>query len=364
MQRKPSINHEGEKMEELNKKLNEKARKQHLPFLLLGIVLLIIAAVIIGPAASKTLNARNLAECTELQLITGDTYELKDFNKVIGSYATDQSGQYFVIYREIDGRFMGLYLKGSDKTKAELIVDDNQKYLNYEADDFSSQSISVKGKLTSMTEEEMRYFEEWFTDSGWTMNEVYDSVYFYTLNTDEDDLSTIVIGAVLGVIGLALLVYALKELVGGGYKKKALEQISDRGLSADRVSAELSTAQSFKGADLARTFLMINSGNPAVIPYDAIVWLYGYQHTTVHKLYGIIPMGKNVTYSVKLVDRNRKEYTITCKNKEESNKILELISTMTPYAIKGYSDEMKATADRDFQSMIAFVDQNRATGSN
>ena len=351
-------------MEELNKKLNEKARKQHLPFLLLGIVLLIIAAVIIGPAASKTLNARNLAECTELQLITGDTYELKDFNKVIGSYATDQSGQYFVIYREIDGRFMGLYLKGSDKTKAELIVDDNQKYLNYEADDFSSQSISVKGKLTSMTEEEMRYFEEWFTDSGWTMNEVYDSVYFYTLNTDEDDLSTIVIGAVLGVIGLALLVYALKELVGGGYKKKALEQISDRGLSADRVSAELSTAQSFKGVDLARTFLMINSGNPAVIPYDAIVWLYGYQHTTVHKLYGIIPMGKNVTYSVKLVDRNRKEYTITCKNEEESNKILELISTMTPYAIKGYSDEMKATADRDFQSMIAFVDQNRATGSN
>ena len=69
MQRKPSINHEGEKMEELNKKLNEKARKQHLPFLLLGIVLLIIAAVIIGPAASKTLNARNLSTKSSVPML-------------------------------------------------------------------------------------------------------------------------------------------------------------------------------------------------------------------------------------------------------------------------------------------------------
>ena len=349
-------------MEELNRKLGAKARKQFLPLLIIGLIMLLVGGLLLVSAAVTSGDVKDLNTRTAAQLKTGSTYEIRDNNLIVGAYANDKSGEYFILYRQEDDKYMGLYVKGSDKTKAESIMEDNWKFFNDETDSLSAQSISVKGKLTSMTGDEKKYFQEWFTDSGWTLTEVNENVDYRTLNTDEDDLEMIIFGVILGLIGLGLTVYSLKQLVGGGYKKKLLSQMEARGLTADRVSSELDRAQSFKGVDLAQTFALVNGTKAEIVPYDELVWAYGTVHTTQHRIYGIIPAGKTVNYTVELVDRNKQHYTINCKNEEESNSVLAALGTLAPHIIKGYSDELKAVADNRFQEMIAEVDRRKAQG--
>ncbi len=346
-------------MEELNKNLGARARKRFLPLFLVGLLVLVAGAALLVGYFSATSNVRDLNAYTMGQLQTGDYYRIDNNNLILGAFATDDSGEYFILYRESDSLYMGLYLKGSDKTTAEAIMEDNWKYLDNETDSLSDKSISVKGKLTAMTGDEERYFREWFEDSGWTAADIAESTDFRTLNTGESETSALIAGILMLLGGLALAFYTMKQMAGGGYKKKLLEEMTAAGLTGDRVSAELGTAQKFSGADIARSFALVNGNQAEIVPFDALVWAYGSVHTTHHKIYGIIPAGKTVTRTVELVDRSKKHYTISCKNEDESNRLYAALQQAAPYAIYGYSEDLQNLAATRFEEMVAHVDQKR-----
>ena len=338
-------------MEELNKRIGAKARKKYLPLMIIGLIMLLAGAALLGSAIITGSDVEDLNTLTEDQLRTGNTYALVDNNLLIDVFATDNSGAYIILYRSSDSKYMGLYLKGSKKRTGESIIEENRKYLTDEADSLSSRTISVKGKLTAMTGDEKQYFQEYFTDGGWSLEEVDRSVDYRTLNTSEDDSMMIIFAVVFVLIGLGLTIYAVRQLAGG-FKSKISEQMSAQGLSAERASAELSGAQKFGGVDLAQTFALISGSKAEIVTYENLVWAYKFVHTTQHKIYGIIPAGKSVTYSVVLFDCRKQKYTIGCRNEAEADSILKALSTLAPHVIIGYSDELQNVADSNYQQMI------------
>ena len=183
-------------MEELNKRIGAKARKKYLPLIIIGLIMLLAGAALLGSAIITGSDVEDLNTLTEDQLRTGNTYALVDNNLLIDVFATDNSGAYIILYRSADSKYMGLYLKGSKKRTGESIIEENRKYLTDEADSLSSKTISVKGKLTAMTGDEKQYFQEYFTDGGWSLEEVDRSVDYRTLNTSEDDSMMIIFAVV------------------------------------------------------------------------------------------------------------------------------------------------------------------------
>ncbi len=349
-------------MEELNKKLGAKARKRFLPLFILGVLVLLVGLLLAGSYVITMGDVKNVDVYSESQLKTGDTCKIEDNNLVLGEYATDNSGAYFILYRSQDEKYMGLYLKGSDKTKAETIMEDNWKYLDGEAEALSEQTISVKGKLTAMEGDEKRYFTEWFTDSGWTDEEVQESVDFRTLNTGESDIGMVIAGVLFTLGGAALAFYTMKQM-RGGYTKKLSDEMTAQGLTPDRVSGELDQAQHFSGAELARSFAFVNGNQADIVPYDSLVWAYPSVHTVNHKIYGIIPAGKTVTRTVVLHDRRKQQFTISCKNEAESDSLYAALQQAAPYAIYGYSEDLQNLAATRFEDLIAHVDEKRNSQS-
>ena len=347
-------------MEELNKKLKSKAKGTYIPLIIVAIILLAGGGLLLGAAfATASSEYREMSDYSEYQLQTGDYYKLSDYNMVIDSFAEDSDGEYFIIYRNWDEKWMALYLKGADKTKAEAIMEENWAYLDGTSDSFSSQTISVKGRLRKMDSDEEDFFRQWMESGGWSAEEIVSEADFRTLDTSDSLIGMYVMGGILAAIGLGLLIFSIRGFFGGGYQKKVMARIQEKGISPERISYDLSNGTNYKNLTVTPSFVLLSGTSAEILFYDELVWVYGQTHTTVHKLYGIIPTGKTVTHNVLFVDRDNKTHTGSCKNEEESGQIITQINTFAPYLVTGYSEEIAQLAQGDFAGMVRYVDEKR-----
>ena len=278
-------------MEELKKKLKSHARRTYIPMIIAAAICSLLGLSILGGALITRMNEfKELNDYTEYQLQTGDYYKLSDFNIILDWFAEDDDGKYYLILRESDSKWMGLYLKSSaDKKTAEKIIEDNDRYLNDETDSLSDSSISVKGRLRNMDSDEKQYFQEYLEASGYSSTELYEVADFRTLDTSDTNSGMLIAGILISAACLIWLFMSLRNLLGDGYVKKVQAKISERGMNPDHVAASLANCKSFKNIDLTSMFAVLYGMDAELIPYDELVWVYAQVHTTVHKLYGIIP---------------------------------------------------------------------------
>ena len=354
-------------MKELNRILRKGAMRTY--------ILIIVVAGLILPAGLSILSMevheltrsyKELSEYTMLQLQTGDYYALSDTNMIIDAFAEDSTGGYFILYRPWDNKWMSLYLKGPNRKEAEAIAEENREYLNDRRDDFSSRSISVKGCLKQMDLVERGLFTEWMQEAGFSDDEIYSVSDFRTLNTsdtlttDDDALIGVIIGAFMTLVPLALLIVAIRG-VAGGYQKEVLARIEEKGISPERISAELAQGTNYKNVTVTPSFALILGTNAKIIFLDDLIWVYGQTQTTIHKIYGLIPSGNTVTHNVIFVDRRETSYTAACKNEDESGQIIKHVISLAPYALSGYSADIALLAKVDFAGIVRYVDENRTS---
>lgn len=91
---------------------------------------------------------------------------------------------------------------------------------------------------------------------------------------------------------------------------------------------------------------------------DEIIWMYGKQTTTYY--YGFIPMGKS--HSLVIADaagRTAESRLSRIKQKKRVEEFLTLLSARIPWAITGYSEELKAAYEKELSGFVAAVEERR-----
>ena len=210
-------------MGELTKKLKSHARRMYIPMIIAAALCSLLGLSILGGALITRMNEfKELNDYTEYQLQTGDYYKLSDFNIILDWFAEDDDGKYYLILRESDSKWMGLYLKSSaDKKTAEKIIEDNDRYLNDETDSLSDSSISVKGRLRNMDSDEKQYFQEYLEASGYSSTELYEVADFRTLDTSDTNSGMLIAGILISAVSVFFIALLfIIPAVSEKFKKK------------------------------------------------------------------------------------------------------------------------------------------------
>ena len=330
------------------------------------IILFAALAFLFGLGAFSSYNdahakVNNLMDYSGSQIRTGTWYEA-NLHFLIGAYAEDSKGTYYIAPLEQDGTYLGVYVPKSKTATAEKIMEDTMAYVSGNSD-APTTYLTGRGKLTNMTNKEKEFFIDWFNEAGVSSLELGSMAVYYKLDMVEGaSAGTTAVG--LGLVAIGSLAVALVTLIRFGakkYRKKVDETIQSRGLNPDFIEEDLSDAFKTKVADFGKHYAVLYNSPQELVDYQDLIWAYKQKTTTTHKLYGIIPTGKTVTHAVMLTLRDKRQLTTSVKKEEQADEVLKYLVEQAPYAIYGYTEELAGIFAQNFESMISVVDQRRAT---
>ncbi|MDE7367795.1 MAG: hypothetical protein K2N24_10610 [Lachnospiraceae bacterium] len=296
------------------------------------------------------INRISASELHDEKIVRGQLYA------ILGCYAEDDGGAYYVIPVGED-EYMGVYLEKKYEDRAWQIVNDTVDYVNGVRENVSSYRIPTGGMVYSMNGVERQYFHEWFTDTGYmdeeevalyTVDYTYVVIPFNEWNTSSDITCYVFTGICLAVALFCLFWIVTGRDIAG--VKKAMRQ---NNWNKDEVEADILAGFDKKNVVIGRRYVLWNSGMRwNLYPVHDVIWAYQYTHTTEHRLYGVIKTGTTVTYSVHFYLRNGKMKAVSTKSEQEAQEILEFFVRTQPHVIVGYSDELRALCQNNFNQLV------------
>ncbi|MCR5004552.1 MAG: hypothetical protein K6A77_01475 [Clostridiales bacterium] len=345
----------------LDKRLSKHARKGRLPLIILFAAL----AAIFGLAAFASYNdahakLHGLMEYNGSQIRTGTWYEA-NLHYIVGGYAEDKKGLYYIAPLEQDGTYLGIYVPKSMQSTADKIMDETMDYLNGGSE--PTTYLKGRGKLTNMAPKEKEYFIDWFEVSGVSSLEVGSMAVYYKLDMVEGKSAgtDAIIFGLVAAASLAIAAIILIRFIGKKYRKKVDQTIQERGLNPDFIEEDLNGGLKTRVADFGKHYAILYNSPQQLVDYQDLVWVYKQKNTTTHKLYGVIPVGKTVAHAVVLTTRDKKQMSTTVKKEAEADEVLQYLIAQVPYALYGYTEELAGVYKQNFETMIAAVDQRKAS---
>jgi len=268
------------------------------------------------------------------------------------THATRTTDLYYVIFtgdeNSEDSKYMAIKVPASDERTMEMMAEAtyNGEY---------SDAISYSGAINKMSSEEYEYFKDYFTEGGWTEEDVeeYTLPYYISVGALAGGAETTVyvvlaLGIILIIIGIITLIYVMAGGSLGAFKK----QIAETGLSDMDVEHEYEGAKLFnKGNDLRigkrLTFFMIGN-KPQLVVNDQIVWAY--QQTTTHRTNGI---KTGTSYGILIYQLNSKKASnIYVPNAAVAGEVLQYMNETMPKAVIGYSDDLSKLYRKNKQEFL------------
>ena len=172
-----------------------------------------------------------------------------------------------------------------------------------------------------------------------------------------------IVAVIFGIVTVVFVKAIPKE------KKEGMESWArlDAG-EMSRIDAESMTAPAFGNALITSDAVIIKRGQgPLAIAAKDILWIYG--KTVTHKLYGVIPTGKD--YSIQVLRRSGETATLPSpnarKNRKEQNPMQQDILTLAnilkprhPGIILGYNQQVQAIASKNVAELAQIVDAANA----
>lgn len=308
------------------------------------------------------INKISASELQEDKIVRGGLYA------ILGCYAEDSEGAYYVIPVGED-EYMGVYLQKKYEDRAWQIIEDTVDYVNGDRDSLSSYRISTSGMIYKMSSDEREYFHEWFTDTGYmdandvpnyTADYTYAVIPFSEWNNSNDILCYIFMG-----ICLALALVSLFWIVTGQDVAAVKKTIRQNGWNQDEIEADILSGLDKKNVIAGRKYMLQNSAwKWHIYPVRDVIWAYQFTHTTEHRLYGVIKTGTTVTYSVRFYLRNGKNGNISTRTEQEAQEILEFFARTQPHIILGYSEQLKAVCQQNFNQLIQLSDEKGMSGNS
>lgn len=344
----------------------EKLRKKSIKkFLFLAIFLLAIGAALIGVEFSnvKALLRGHVAfETLEPDEINGKIIVDASINTNFGAYLeeyekntktnyTRTTDLYYVIWTGDDYaeefKYMGIKVPASEENVMEAIAEAtyNEEYIDF---------AEYSGAITKMSSEEYKYFQEYFTEAGWTAEEVEEYTLPYYINVGALIGGAAVAAYVIMAIGIILVIvgiWGLIYVIRGGSLKAIRKEMEANQISEHEADYEYENAKLFNKRNDMRigkrlTFFM-SGYKPHMLFNEKIVWAY--QKRTTQRTNGI---KTGTYYEIIFYTYEKKNFQVSVPNENTGLEVLQYINEVMPWVIIGYDDDINNLYCKDYQNFL------------
>lgn len=275
----------------------------------------------------------------------GEEYESSEY-----PYVHNTTHLYYVIWtgdeNAVDFRYMAIKVPVDYADRMEEMAD-------LSAQGYYSEPLPLSGKISTMSEEELSFFKEYFLDAGFSEEEFQAQTLPYCLQVaDKRDMN--IANLLFFAAGLALLIVTLVRLIratAGAFLRKFRQDIAATAYTESSVERDFAEADAYGRRGLLKIgnlFLYYTQDAEArAIPIKDLAWIY---HAVTKHRWNFIPVAK--TYRLKAyVNGNDTPFDIKLRNAAAAKKVLTAIQQRFPWVVVGYSKELAAMwekAPRDF----------------
>ncbi len=267
------------------------------------------------------------------------------------THAQRTTDLYYVIWtgddEAEDFRYMGIKVGASEMKKLDEMA---EAFYYGEA----TTPVEYSGKIQKMTDEEYKYFEDYFEEAGMTAADIdaWTLPYFINVGALVGGGATtawVFFGA--GIVCVLIAIIRLIVAMSGGSLKTVKKELAVAGIDERDVDTEFESARSFdKKGDIRignkLTFYLVGS-KPHVISNDKIVWAY--QKATTHRTNGI---KTGTTYAVVVNTYDKKTHHIAVDRESESLEMLQHINDRMPWVVVGYDNELNRMYNKEYQNFL------------
>lgn len=242
--------------------------------------------------------------------------------------------------------FYSVYMRKSEQSRMNLLMNKAWDYLEDETGTVAPpDTFKVKGTWTPMEADMERYFRESLADMGLEEGE-YDKFYFYNLETDKLGGQYYVFFWVLQVVALALILYAVYNVIGifgTGYAAAIHKYLRDNStVSLADIDADFETAHPIgKETWVGRRWTVFIRGTKAsIVTNRNLIWGYYFRRT-----------GRNSVSEMRLYTTDGK-ITHVSLSEEQTKEALGYYANEQPQMILGYSDDLEKTWQKNFPAFM------------
>ena len=331
--------------------------------LILSVILIIAGIFVIATSFPDTLAAVSGYETFEdlepdeirNQLVEIDVTAnfgcyMEEYSENTSTHRRTTTDLYYVIWTgddyATDFRYMSIKVPARYEDEMEEIAENTYNEMR-------SAPLHLVGKIRKLSSEEYEYFEEYFSEAGWSAAEIEEVTLPYYIDVTGSSVANSNTGVyillcLLGVFFIAFAIFRIVKASRGGYLKKFRKAYEDAGYSESSIESDLASATSYNKKGTIKigrlcTYYDLSSTVPKAIANNKILWAY--QNTTTHRTNGI---KTGVTYSVVIfADGEKTGYTIGVPNEATAQEMLQKMNAMLPWVVVGYSEDLRKLFNKD-----------------
>ncbi len=336
---------------ELKKQVLKKAVVKVSSFALIVIVLLVVfmpylQQLVKGP---EELNAVPV-EALDGAYVTNEFTEIYDY--FAEYYEVDKNKEenvtkrfYFIPYG--DDKIIAMELGSNKIALADQIMDEY-----YGDKDYTGASIKVKGTIVPMPYDISGHYKSYFTQAGYTEEEMEGYVYPYVLKPDYiGDFPLSGLYFVIGGIFLSILwiIVIVIKLMSGAYLTKIKKSINQNdAVMEEYLDADYSQATTIESIKIGRLYTFFFKGvEPNILKNDQIVWAY--LNEVTHRVNGI---KTSVTKSLIMLTKDKKKHQVIFRKRESVYQVLDTLRMVNSKTVIGFSDELERCYKNDFERFL------------
>lgn len=315
-----------------------------------------VVKLIAGPADLDSVSMDNL----EGQYVKSDIYYIID--NFSSYYSTTKSGtetieKNYYILPVGEKEYIALEVMKSGIEPADKVMNESYDYYLGKRDNLTS-SIKINGTISKMDDKELiGFYNDWFEASGAfegaTQEQIDEIVLPYVLKSDyvgSMDIIWLYICIIVILFSAISTFYLLiTRLLGVSLSpiKKYLKHSTSE-MTEERMESDFASASVFGSTRIGKEWTYFFQGSKAyVLENKEIIWAY--LENTTHRVNGI---KTNTTKALIVYTRNRKKYTCMIGNEESIQDVLKIYSNTQPHMVIGYSNELKALFNKNFDAFL------------
>lgn len=337
--------------------------------MLLGMFVLVLewgdlASIMRGPVAFETVQPDEFEPrmIVEASIDANFGFFAEEYEENTETHETKSQYYYYVVWtgdeNAEDWRYMGIKVPASDYEAMEAMAEDTYNY------GYSENVIEYAGCIDEMTDEEYQYFREYFTESGFTDEEIdaYTLPYYINVGVLVGGSETftyflIAVGVLMVLGGILMLILAANKSITSLKKDLAGTNFSKEDAEQDYADAKVFG----KKGDVRigrRMMFYMQEKKPHIAVNNDIVWAY---ISEMQRTGGALMFERN--YEVVMYTYKKKIIHMEVGGRYTGEDILHYMNEMMPWIVTGYNDELNRMYFSDYTGFLQLKFQNANPGT-